>query len=120
MSFTAQDIADALAGFGIVSEWGDTGGGVYNLLSYVTDSDGNVEFVVGVSDAGEWASGDFDTPADSVTVYLSDGFTGDSIVAELWSVVGLREWDDIAVTVANVPDVVRNVRSAIAYVGGAA
>lgn len=72
MSITARDIMRDLVNAGFRVVWGNTGGGVYNII--VMDGDREAVFI---SDNGEWTENDEDEPTDGdygVTVYNHDGF----------------------------------------------
>lgn len=72
----ATEIIKALADNGILATWGNTGGGVYNIVVDI-DYVGTVQ----ISDSGDWGYGDIDTEADSVSVIGYDP-EGDSVVDE--------------------------------------
>lgn len=73
----ATDIINALEAHGVKAEWENTGGGVYNVVAYVTGG------TVCVSENGEWTEGDEDSEVgfDGVTVIGYDT-EGDSICDE--------------------------------------
>ncbi len=67
--FTAREIVRRLHENGYLdATWGNTGGGVYNVVFEPVCQHGTVLGSVNVSDNGDWGSGDIDVPAWSVTV----------------------------------------------------
>lgn len=76
MTFTARDMVARLHDVGFLDAvWGDTGGGVYNVVFAPVCQHGVMLGEVRASDNGEWGSGDVDSPCESVSVmaYGPDG-----------------------------------------------
>lgn len=73
----ATDIINALEAYDIDARWENTGGGVYNIVAYVTGG------TVQISENGEWMSDDEDSEIgfEGVTVIGYDE-RGDSVCDE--------------------------------------
>lgn len=76
MTFTAREVIAKLHGEGFLDTvWGDTGGGVYNVVFAPICQHGTMLGEVRASDNGDWGAGDIDSPCESVLVmaYGPDG-----------------------------------------------
>ena len=75
MTFTAREVLAQLHGAGFLAVWGNTGGGVYNVVVAPVCQHGALLGEVRASDDGDWSAGDIDAPCESVLVaaYGPDG-----------------------------------------------
>lgn len=99
MTFTAGQIVEELWSRAVIpAHFGNTGGGVYNVVFTPMCQHDRVLGEIRASDNGDWVQGDIDEPAEGVTVmaYGADGDPLDEVHEELDLAGAVQAFEDLS------------------------